>query len=130
MADDKSQRDESGEQGLTDESAGKSAKPTRSSKDSASSKTKDTKAKATKTADKSAGKTKAKAPSETRTGPVTFYRQVVAELRKVVWPTREQLVTYFFVVMIFVLVMIALVSLLDLGFGKLVFAVFGGADDV
>lgn len=63
-------------------------------------------------------------PSEQRTGPVTFYRQVVAELRKVVYPTREQLVTYFFVVMVFVLVMIALVSLLDLGFGKLVFEIF------
>jgi preprotein translocase subunit SecE len=67
---------------------------------------------------------------EHRTGPVTFYRQVVAELRKVVYPTREQLVTYFFVVMAFVLVMIAIVSLLDLGLGKLAFAVFTGADDV
>jgi preprotein translocase subunit SecE len=65
-----------------------------------------------------------------RTGPLTFYRQVVAELRKVVYPTREQLVTYFFVVMIFVLVMITVVSLLDLGLGKAVFAIFTGADDV
>lgn len=61
-----------------------------------------------------------------RTSPITFYRQVVAELRKVVWPTQQQLVTYFLVVMAFVLAMIALVSLLDLGFGKAVFAVFGG----
>jgi preprotein translocase subunit SecE len=61
-----------------------------------------------------------------RTSPVTFYRQVVAELRKVVWPSQQQLVTYFIVVMVFVLVMIAIVSLLDLGFGKAVFAVFGG----
>jgi preprotein translocase subunit SecE len=67
---------------------------------------------------------------EHRTGPLTFYRQVVAELRKVVYPTREQLVTYFFVVMIFVLVMITVVSLLDLGLGKAVFAIFTGADDV
>ncbi|KAA1419443.1 preprotein translocase subunit SecE [Nocardioides humilatus] len=67
---------------------------------------------------------------ERRTGPLTFYRQVVAELRKVVWPTREQLSTYFFVVLAFVLVMITIVSLLDLGLGKLVFAVFTGADDV
>jgi len=67
---------------------------------------------------------------ERRTGPLTFYRQVVAELRKVVYPTREQLVTYFFVVMAFVLVMITIVSLLDLGLGKVVFAVFTGADDV
>ena len=27
-----------------------------------------------------------------RTSPLTFYRQVVAELRKVVWPTRDQAV--------------------------------------
>lgn len=67
---------------------------------------------------------------EKRTGPVTFYRQVVAELRKVVYPTRDQLVTYFFVVLAFVLVMIALVSLLDLGLGKLAFQVFTGADDI
>ena len=61
-----------------------------------------------------------------RTGPATFYRQVVAELRKVVWPTQEQLVTYFLVVMVFVLVMMAFVSVLDLAFGKLAFAVFAG----
>jgi len=63
--------------------------------------------------------------SEKRTSPTVFYRQVVAELRKVVWPTRDQLVTYFIVVMVFVLVMIAYVSVLDLAFGKAVFAVFG-----
>ena len=73
---------------------------------------------------------KRKQPESTRTGPVTFYRQVVAELRKVVYPSREQLVTYFFVVMAFVLVMIAIVSLLDLGLGKLAFEVFTGADDI
>ena len=59
-----------------------------------------------------------------RTSPATFYRQVVAELRKVVWPTQEQLITYFIVVLVFVVVVMSLVSLLDLGFGKLVFAVF------
>ena len=59
-----------------------------------------------------------------RTNPATFYRQVVAELRKVVWPTRSQLVTYFWVVLIFVIVLMTFVSLLDLCFGKLVFSVF------
>ena len=58
---------------------------------------------------------------------MTFYRQVVAELRKVVWPTQQQLITYFLVVMVFVLVMIAYVSVLDLAFGKAVFALFGGS---
>jgi preprotein translocase subunit SecE len=62
-----------------------------------------------------------------RTSPITFYRQVVAELRKVVWPSQQQLVTYFLVVMVFVLFMIAIVSVLDLGFGKAVFHIFGGS---
>ena len=61
-----------------------------------------------------------------RTSIPTFYRQVVAELRKVVYPTQEQLVTYFIVVMVFVLIMMAIVSALDLAFGKLAFEVFDG----
>jgi preprotein translocase subunit SecE len=61
-----------------------------------------------------------------RTSPVLFYRQVVAELRKVVWPTQEQLVTYFFVVMIFVAFMMALIAGLDLGIGKVIFWIFNG----
>jgi preprotein translocase subunit SecE len=60
-----------------------------------------------------------------RTSPATFYRQVVAELRKVVWPTQQQLITYFVVVLAFVLVVMTIVSLLDLGFGRLIFKVFG-----
>ena len=68
--------------------------------------------------------------SHKRTSLATFYRQIVAELRKVVYPTREQLVTYFFVVMVFVVVMMALVSALDLGIGKLAFALFTGGDDI
>ena len=62
-----------------------------------------------------------------RTSPALFVRQVVAELRKVVWPTQQQLVTYFFVVMIFVIFMMALVAGLDLAVGKAVFWVFSGA---
>ena len=61
---------------------------------------------------------------------MTFYRQVVAELRKVVYPTQEQLVTYFIVVMVFVIVMMGIVAGLDLGFGKLAFAIFTGGEDI
>ena len=68
----------------------------------------------------------ARSAKSDRTSPVTFYRQGVAELRKVVWPSQQQLVTYFIVVMVFVVFMIAIVSGLDLAFGKAVFAVFGG----
>jgi preprotein translocase subunit SecE len=62
-----------------------------------------------------------------RTSIPTFYRQVVAELRKVVYPTQEQLVTYFIVVMVFVIFMMLVVTALDLGFGKLVFEIFAGS---
>ena len=48
----------------------------------------------------------------------------MAELRKVVWPTRQQLITYFWVVLVFVVVVMTCVSLLDLGFGKLAFEIF------
>jgi preprotein translocase subunit SecE len=54
-----------------------------------------------------------------------FYRQVVAELRKVIWPTRKELVTYTSVVLVFVTVMTAIVSVLDILFGKGVLWVFG-----
>jgi preprotein translocase subunit SecE len=55
----------------------------------------------------------------------TFYKQVVAELRKVIWPTRKELVTYTTVVVFFVFVMVAVVAVFDLAFGKGVLAVFG-----
>jgi preprotein translocase subunit SecE len=61
-----------------------------------------------------------------RTSLPTYYRQVVAELRKVVWPTQEPLVPYCILAMVFVVVAMALVSVLALAFGKLVFAVFAG----
>jgi len=64
-------------------------------------------------------------PPKKRTSPVMFYRQVVAELRKVVWPDRPTVVNYFIVVAIFVVIMMAIVSGLDLGFSKIMFKVFG-----
>ena len=65
-------------------------------------------------------------PSDhTRTSPALFLRQVIAELRKVIWPTRDQLITYFAVVLVFVLFMIAFVSVLDFAFNKAAFAIFG-----
>ncbi|HEY2830786.1 MAG TPA: preprotein translocase subunit SecE [Sporichthyaceae bacterium] len=54
-----------------------------------------------------------------------YYRQVVAELRKVIWPTRKELVTYTYVVLIFVMVMIGFVSLADYVFSKGILKVFG-----
>jgi preprotein translocase subunit SecE len=54
-----------------------------------------------------------------------FLRQVVAELRKVVYPTRPQLLSYTAVVLVFVGIMIAIVTVLDLAFGEAVRAVLG-----
>ncbi|MDX3851215.1 MULTISPECIES: preprotein translocase subunit SecE [unclassified Streptomyces] len=54
-----------------------------------------------------------------------FYRQIVAELRKVVWPTRNQLTTYTTVVIVFVVIMIGLVTVIDYGFNQAIKYVFG-----
>jgi preprotein translocase subunit SecE len=54
-----------------------------------------------------------------------FYRQVLAELRKVIWPTRKELITYTTVVIFFVLMVIAYVTALDYVFGKVILAIFG-----
>jgi preprotein translocase subunit SecE len=54
-----------------------------------------------------------------------FYRQVVSELRKVVWPTRNQLTTYTSVVLVFVGFIILVVSIFDLVLTKIVFWIFG-----
>ncbi|SDD46051.1 preprotein translocase subunit SecE [Actinokineospora iranica] len=56
---------------------------------------------------------------------VRFLREVVAELRKVIWPTRKQMITYTAVVLVFVAFMVALVAGLDLALGKGVFWLFG-----
>ena len=54
-----------------------------------------------------------------------FYRQVINELRKVVWSSRNMLTTYTAVVLVFVTFIIAVVSLFDLGLTQLVLFIFG-----
>ena len=54
-----------------------------------------------------------------------FLRQVMFELKKVVWPTKEQLVTYTAVVVVFVTIMGLIIAALDFVFVKLVLLVFG-----
>jgi preprotein translocase subunit SecE len=62
-------------------------------------------------------------------GPISrigrFIREVIAELGKVIWPTRKELVTYTVVVIVFVSFMVALVAGLDIGFAEVVLRVFG-----
>ena len=66
-----------------------------------------------------------RAAKRDRTSPALFVRQVVAELRKVIWPTRKELVTYTVVALAFVIFMTVIVTSLDYGFTKLFFAIFG-----
>ncbi|GLY00806.1 MULTISPECIES: preprotein translocase subunit SecE [Actinoplanes] len=64
-----------------------------------------------------------------RRGPLSriggFFREVVSELRKVIWPTRRELLTYTGVVIVFVVVMTAIVAGLDYGFGKAILWALG-----
>ncbi len=54
-----------------------------------------------------------------------YLKQVVAEMRKVIWPNRKQMLTYTSVVLGFLAFMVALVGLADFGLTKLVLLVFG-----
>jgi preprotein translocase subunit SecE len=57
------------------------------------------------------------------------FRETVAELQKVIWPTRKELLTYTTVVVIFVSIVTAFVAGLDLAFGRLMFVIFGSPGD-
>jgi preprotein translocase subunit SecE len=54
-----------------------------------------------------------------------FVREIIAELRKVIWPTRKELLTYTSVVIAFVAIVTAIVALLDYGFAKAILFAFG-----
>ena len=54
-----------------------------------------------------------------------YLKQVVAELRKVIWPNRKQMIGYTTVVLVFLVFMVALIGGVDLGLAKLVMWVFG-----
>ncbi|MFI1422764.1 preprotein translocase subunit SecE [Streptomyces sp. NPDC020731] len=54
-----------------------------------------------------------------------FYRQIISELRKVVWPTRNQLTSYTTAVIVFVVLMIGLITLIDYGLSHAAKYVFG-----
>ena len=54
-----------------------------------------------------------------------YLKQVVAEMRKVIWPNRKQMVSYTAVVLAFLVFMVALIGVVDLGLAKLVLLIFG-----
>ncbi|MGP4054821.1 preprotein translocase subunit SecE [Mycobacterium sp. 4D054] len=56
---------------------------------------------------------------------LNYLKEVVGELRKVIWPNRKQMVTYTTVVLLFLVFMVALIGGVDLGLAKLVTWIFG-----
>lgn len=56
---------------------------------------------------------------------ILFLKQVVSELKKVVTPTRKELINYTLVVLVFVVIMMALVYGVDHLFAWVVTLVFG-----
>lgn len=57
---------------------------------------------------------------------MTFVKQVVSELRKVIWPTGKQMVVYTIVVLVFLVFMVALVWGVDALAGMGIQSIFGG----
>ena len=89
----------------------------------------DTEAKVSKNGSGTSKKTAKKEADGPSRNPIayvwTFLQQVVAELRKVIWPNRKQMVTYTTVVLIFLAFMVALIGLVDVGLVKLVSMLLG-----
>ena len=83
-----------------------------------------------------ATRTRPRTREATKRGPLrrlvayvrNFVREVVAELQKVIWPTRKELLTYTAVVVVFVSLLMAIVAGLDVGFARVMFIVFGRPD--
>ncbi|MGC9666596.1 preprotein translocase subunit SecE [Planosporangium sp. 12N6] len=73
--------------------------------------------------------TKAKTKAGERPGVFArirnFFREIISELGKVIWPTRKELLTYTTVVVVFVAIMMTIVASLDYGFARAVLLVFG-----
>ncbi|GAB11775.1 preprotein translocase SecE subunit [Gordonia araii NBRC 100433] len=55
----------------------------------------------------------------------TFLTQVVAEMKKVIWPTRRESIIFTIIVLIFIVIFTAFITGLDIGFAKLVLWIFG-----
>ena len=54
-----------------------------------------------------------------------FLRQVVTEMKKVIWPTRREMIVYSIGVLVFVAAVTAAIFGMDIGFAKLTLLVFG-----
>ena len=64
------------------------------------------------------------APAKERTNLSQFLREVRAELRKVAWPTRSEVINYSIIVLVAVVILTALIAGLDYLFSKFVLTLF------
>jgi preprotein translocase subunit SecE len=65
------------------------------------------------------------AEREKRTGPVQFVREVRGELRKVVWPTRTEVINYSIIVLVALAILTAFVATQDWFWNWSVFNLYG-----
>jgi preprotein translocase subunit SecE len=63
-------------------------------------------------------------PKRQRTKPLQFFREVVAELQKVAWPSRKEVVAYSVVVLVSSVVIAALIFGMDFVFTKGILALY------
>jgi preprotein translocase subunit SecE len=63
-------------------------------------------------------------PPKERVGAPEYLRQVRAELRKVAWPTRPEVVNYSIIVLVALIFLTALIFVFDYAFGKFVIFLF------
>jgi preprotein translocase subunit SecE len=64
------------------------------------------------------------APARRRATPAQFVREVRDEMRQVAWPSRSELINYTSVVFTTLVIMISLIFVLNLAFGKLITLLF------
>ncbi len=76
------------------------------------------------TAAKTQRQQKGGAPARRRSTPVQFVREVRDEMRQVAWPSRAELINYTSVVLTTLVIMISLIFVLNLAFGKFVTLLF------
>lgn len=78
---------------------------------------------------KTTGRPAVKAPGaptkKERATPRQFLKEVIAELKKVNWPTRQETTAYSIVVLVSVVVIAALIFAMDFVFTQAVLALFG-----
>ena len=66
----------------------------------------------------------ARTATKERIGPAEYARQIRAELRKVAWPTRAEVINYSIVVFVALILLTSIIFGLDYVFGKAVIFLF------